>query len=144
MELIKLIPSPSEFNLSSIGVPIYLSPCTLGRLMKLEQKYGKIEEVLKEASLESVAKIAFTLMTYESKGLFPLTEIETVDDDGKKITESVGGVNLLMQSISTTDEFKGMLIAVFKSFGMSNEKVDEVKKNMEQEVVTQELTGTLF
>jgi len=140
MELIKLIPSESEFYLSSMGVPIYLAPCTLGKLLNLEKKYGKIEEVLKEASLESISKIAFTLMTHESKGLFASKDVETIDDDGKKITESLGGVNLLMSSVSTTEEFKEMILAVFKSFGMNNEKVDEVKKNMMQ--TQMELNGT--
>jgi len=79
-------------------------------------------------------------MTHESKGLFASKDVETIDDDGKKITESLGGVNLLMSSVSTTEEFKDMILAVFKSFGMNNEKVDEVKKNMMQ--TQMELNGT--
>jgi len=124
----KLTPTRSEFFLSTIDKTIYLSPCTLGKILELHRKYGDLEALLKN-NISNVPKVAFDLMAPESRMLFKVTEVETTDDDGNVVMEKIGGFKLFEMSIAGYAEIKKMIFAINKSLGGDD---DGVKKKIEQ------------
>ncbi|MCK5608290.1 hypothetical protein KAR91_40790 [Candidatus Pacearchaeota archaeon] len=130
--LTELFPVKSKLKLSLIEQTLYFDPITLGKYLNASEEIGDIEDLLSSGSPESICKVAFFFMDEDSKQLFK--EIKTIDITGKEIAK-LGGYRLLLQSVSTDQEYIDIATAILTARGMKKEDIERLfKEEIEKDI----------
>jgi hypothetical protein len=140
-KLEQLIPKQVEFKLQMDDkeVMLRIGPFTARHEIWLKDTFGaNLEKVFSELDGANMARIAFHAMHPEDRVHFGKRVCETVDENGDKVTESIGGFQLLAQYIQGPSEKLRLLEALTESLGVSRsliEELEEAEKKKAQEVV---------
>jgi len=141
IKLDQLIPRQVEFKLDIDGTEhtLRIGPFTARHEIWLKETFGQnIEKVFNDLDGANLARIAFHVMHPDDRVNFAKRVSETVDENGDKFTESIGGYQLLAEYIKGPAEKLRLLSALTESLGVSRaliEELEEAEKKKAQEVV---------
>ncbi len=109
-----------------------MNPISLRNELDFISKYGDdwTAKVLGEGNIEEIAFIVYRLLDSDSKKYLAKREVETCDDNGESITTTMGGVELLINTISGKQEAEALMLALYDNIGISRAVIneDDVKK----------------
>lgn len=127
-----LIPSESTFHIKEASKTFKLDPCTPGKMLRIGKMFNQnIEEMLANATLENICKIALGLMNMDDLEYFKKQEIKTIDiSTGEEKIEARGGYTILCDLISSIKEMYEVYAAILISFGMDKEEIDNFLKKI--------------
>lgn len=120
-----LIAPEIEIKLAKLDQPLKVRHCTLADDIWAEQKFQMpIEQVLLKPSVETLIQVFFRLLETESKELFLIKEVKTVDDDGNLGVVKIGGADLLGWYITGGRELIDVSRCMLESVGFSRPQLD--------------------
>jgi len=125
MDLSQLKPKAAKFILDSMGEEkeFHLRPVNLSDEVWLNENFEDMSDVFDNLRMDKIARIVFRLLTDESKLFFQTQDVETVDEEGNKVTMKVGGVKMLQMAISGYENKINVVVALLECIGFSRPEV---------------------
>ena len=138
MELKDLVPKQSKLKLKAFKEPLTLKPITLRDEAWLSETYGDagILKIFERVDLVEISRIVFRLLTNEDKLKFKNRDVTFILEDGTETTEHLGGINLLMQSISGHVEKTAVFTALLENIGFSRPDIESLKEDDVKKKIT--------
>lgn len=131
MNLSELKPKQSKFFLRSVNRDFDVNPISLLDEEWLCEQFTpeEIYDVFNNIDMHGICRIAFRLMTDESKRFFKTKQVTFATEDGEELTEDIGGVELFKAMVSGGDEKEAILLALNDTFGLSRPEVKAADTN---------------
>jgi len=125
MDLSQLKPKAAKFILDSMGEEkeFHLRPVNLSDEVWLNENFEDMSDVFDNLRMDKIARIVFRLLTDESKLFFQTQDVETVDEEGNKVTMKIGGVKMLQMAISGYENKINVVVALLECIGFSRPEV---------------------
>lgn len=129
MDLKQLTPKQSTIKLRAFKEPIKLRPITLSDEAWLDETYGEagILSIFESMNMIEISRIVFRLICDKDKPRFKSREVQFILEDGSETTQTIGGVNLFMQSISGQQEKVAVFTALLENIGFSRPQIDQME-----------------
>lgn len=134
MNLMQLKPRESSFSLKSVERTFRMNRITLADEVWLDQEFGisGLQEMFTEINMSEIARVAFRFIHPEDKKFFKTREVLFITENGDEEVVMLGGVALLRNLISGTDEKTDIINALLDNIGISRPEpeVEAVKKKV--------------
>lgn len=129
-------PKKSYFTLKLIpGKKFFLRPICLEDEIWLRQTYpgDKITEVFQDNNpdMKEICRIAWHLLI--NKGEFKKQEETFVSDEGEVLKHTVGGLTLLVRSVTCMEDKVSLMLAITETMGLSRKAFHELRQAIEGE-----------
>ena len=139
IKLDQLIPKKVELEMtipSGENAFVHIGPFTLEHEIWLKDVFGdKIQQVFKDMEIDSLAKIAFRVMDPADRMHFPKQTVETLDEEGNAVSESIGGYRLFARCFSGTTQKIKLLEALTESLGVSRALIEEIEAHEQKKTL---------
>lgn len=131
MDITKLIPTGGSFSLKKVDQPFVTRPIDLSDEIFMNTELGgDMSKIL--ADPEKLIRLAYRLLTNESKQLLKKRKIIFYDENGDSFEKEIGGVFLLPCLVMGAQEGKDILKAVLASFGVTDELLKKSEEDVEK------------
>lgn len=129
MNLADLRPKPSSFKLENHKQVFNLNPLNLSDEVWLDETFGaeRVAEIFATLDIKEIVKIAYRVLTHESKSSLKAQEITIIDGEGNESTGELGGINLLMSMISGNKDKLAVINSLLEVIGASRPEADKKK-----------------
>ena len=139
IKLDQLIPKKVELEMtipSGENAFVHIGPFTLEHEIWLKETFGdKVQQVFKDMEIDSLARIAFRVMDPADRMHFPKQTVETIDEEGNAVTESIGGYRLFARCFSGTTQKIKLLEALTESLGVSRALIEEIEAHEQKKTL---------
>lgn len=138
VKLEDIIPRQASFSLrQKPDVVFKMRPVSLRDEVWMKNTFGAdLPKILEEMQMRQVCRIIFHLLEEESKEHFVKTTVTIINEEGDKVSETLGGAELLYALVSGFDEKMTVFQALLETIGISRpvqEKlVDAEKKKLQK------------
>lgn len=120
IQLEDLIPQEARFTLASTGKTYRVKPFSLQDDMWLNRTYGAdLEKILRDMRWVEIARIVFHQLHDEDRAEFAKQTVTIVNEQGERINETIGGVDLMFRMIHGYADKKAMYDALLEALGLS-------------------------
>lgn len=139
VKLEDIIPKKAAFSLrQKPGVVFAMRPVSLRDEVWLKNTFGaELQKILQDMQMRQVCRIVFHLLEEESKEHFAKTTVTIMNEEGDRVSETLGGAELLYALVSGFDEKMVVFQALLETIGISRpvqEKFVEAEKKKLQEM----------
>ena len=132
-ELSTIVPKETEVVIG--GKTYEMEKWTLGTDVWIEQKFGvNRQEFLTNLGTEKIGRLVFKLLKEEDKRKFGARKIEAMDDEGNLVKQTIPGWQVLLESLATEDEIKGVYRAVLTCLGASSAIIQAAEVDAEKKL----------
>jgi hypothetical protein len=134
MEQIKLedlVPEGATFALKKTGKTYRLRPVSLSDELWMNRTFGaEIESVFRQIKMKEICRIVFHQLEEEDKVDFLAQDVTIINEEGEKITQRIGGAELLFILISGYAEKISIFQALLATIGVSRPMLDKLEQDI--------------
>lgn len=143
MKIEDVIPQRTELKLSSTEKTLVLRPVSLEDEFWMQKEFGDdLQKVFNELRMRDVCRIAYRLL--EDKSDFVEQEVTLVNEEGKKVTEKRGGVELLFCMVLGMGDRLTLVRSLVHAMGVSRPMLDKLEAEEEKKRLKAKAIGKSF
>lgn len=130
----ELVPQASQFTLKKLpGVTFHLRPVSVDDELWLQREFGaRLQMIFERVSIREICRIVFHQLEEESKEHLAKRSVTIMNEEGEKVTQAVGGADLLRCLISGMPEKMEVVRALTETIGISRPVMDKLIADAEK------------
>jgi hypothetical protein len=128
IQLEDLVPQGAQFTLRKTEKTYRMNAVSLADEMWINQTFGEsLGEIFKNIKMKEICRIVFRLLDDEDKEDFLARDVTIINEMGEKLTQRMGGSELMFLLISGYAEKIEIFEALLQTIGISRPMLNQLK-----------------
>jgi hypothetical protein len=131
IQLEDLIPQGATFTLRKTEKTYRLNAVSLGDELWMNQQFGEsLSDIFQNIRMKEICRIVFRLLDDEDKEDFAARDVTIMNELGEKVTNRIGGAELLFLMVSGFQEKIEIFEALLQTIGISRPILNKMKEEV--------------